>query len=65
MVVESWESIKGNQNVQLFHRALFQALANSMHKTVYHRAHECLRVMELEQQGWRRVILSFGLCLES
>ena len=53
MVLESWESIQGNQNVPLFVRG------------TYRGARECLRVMGLEQAESRRVALSFGFCLES
>ena len=58
MVVESWKLVKANQNVPLFARGTFQALANSMHKTVHHRAHGCLRAMGLEREESRRVVSS-------
>ena len=45
MVVESWESDEANLDAPLF-----RALANSMHKTIHHGAHGCLRVMGLEQK---------------
>ena len=43
MVLESWESIQGNQNVPLS-----WALASSMHKSHCRGAHECLWVIRLE-----------------
>ena len=36
-----------------------------MHKSGHRGAHECLRVIGLEQAESRRVPLSSGLCLES
>ena len=33
MVVESWESIQGNQNVPLFVQGTFWVLVDSMHET--------------------------------
>ena len=58
MVIESWESIHGDQNVLPLHKELFfQALANSMHKTVQCGAHRCLWLMGLEQEEIRRVAI--------
>ena len=45
--------------------ALFPVLADSMHKNVHRGAHECVRVIGLEQEESRGVALSSGLCLES
>ena len=65
MVVESWESDGANLDAPLFAQGTFLRSANSMHKTVHRRAHGCLRVMGLEREESRRVVLSSGLCLES
>ena len=51
MVIESWESIQGTQNVPLFAR-LFRALVNSVHQNVHHGAHGCLRIMGLSYGLW-------------
>ena len=59
MVVESWKL------VHILLEALLRALADSMHKTDCHRAHECFWVIGLEQEESRRVALSSGLCLDS
>ena len=40
----------GEQKHHFLHEALFQVLANSMHKTVHHWAHGCLQVLELERE---------------
>ena len=63
MVLESWESIQGNQN--FLHEALLLMLANSMHKSDHRGAHERLQVIGLKRAESRRVALSSGLCLES
>ena len=65
MVVESWESVQGNQNVPLLREALFCMHADGMHKNVHCGAHGCLQAMGLEREESRRVTLSSGLCLES
>ncbi len=65
MVVESWESVQGNQSFLLLHEVLFCALADSMHKNGYHGVHGYLRIMGLERAENRKVALSSGLCLES
>ena len=56
---------RGTKIYHFLHEALFQALADSMHKNVHHEAHGCLRVIGLKQEESRRVALSSGLCLES
>ena len=61
MVLESWES-RGIEACHILRKALFRALANSMHNGVYQRAHGRLRAMGLEPLDSRRVALSFGLC---
>ena len=43
VVLESWESVQGNQNA-----TTFDALVDSMRKNV-HRSHGCLLVIELER----------------
>ena len=43
VVLESWESVQGNQNA-----TTFRALVDSMRKNV-HRSHGCLLVIELER----------------
>ena len=67
MVLESWESIQGNQNVPLFARGTFyERLRVACTKAVAAElALECLRVMGLERAENRRVPLSSGFCLES
>ena len=64
-MVESWESVQGNQNVPLLRKALFWVLADGMHKNVHCGAHGCLQAMGLERRESRRVALSSGLCLGS
>ena len=54
MVVESWESMHpGEPKHTTFTRGTFRALANSMHKTVYRRAHGSFWVVGLEQKESR------------
>ena len=53
VVLESWESVQGNQNA-----TTFRALVDSMRKNV-HRSHGCLLVIELERG------VAFCLNLES
>ena len=56
---------RGTKTYHFLREALFRALVYSMHKTVCRRAHEGLRVIELEQEESKRADLSSGLCLES
>ena len=62
MVVESRESSRGTKTCT-FAQGTFSSACGQHVQNVHHEAHECLRVIELEREEIRRVVLSFAWSL--